>query len=198
MSTWETGLAKHDVQMPGSSPSVGVWVLGAIESENSERPKFLIEERADNKGASLHDPEVLSTAVKDVSASLDIRASEADWYMLGKDNELYALDVEERDVVRENPQWLDLQRSGDLSIHEQEAASQAFPEVVEREVSAQARPIGDMESIDIGIAFDGPRFEGGEQPDVAPQYTLEEWKRASMDTELPEAYKPEAGPEFDL
>ena len=44
MAEWETGIAKHDVQMPGSSPSVGVWVLGAIESENSERPKFLIEE----------------------------------------------------------------------------------------------------------------------------------------------------------
>jgi hypothetical protein len=150
---------------------------------DSERPKFIIEERPDNAGASLDQPEILSAAVKDVSQSLDIGAMDADWYMLGKDNELYALDVEEETVLRENPQWRDLANSADLSVHEHEDARKHFPDVEAKEVTAQPYPIDPEQSMEIGAAFEGPRIEAASQGLDQWHLTEREWLEASLPSE---------------
>lgn len=180
--------------MPGTTPDVGIWVSAAVDMENTQRPKFILEERADNQGASFAQPDILSAAVKDVSQSLDIETSEADWYMLGKDDELYALAVDEKTVLRENPQWQNLVNSADLNIHDTEAAQQHFPDVEFREVTAEPHPIGDMQSMELGEAFEGPKMEGAARGLDQWHLTEPEWLEAQMPTD----FRPETSHGFEL
>lgn len=200
MSEWVNGSAKHDVQMPGATPDVGLYVSAAVDLQETERPMFILEERPDNQGASLAQPEILSAAVKDVSESLNINPSDADWYMLGKDDELYALEVNEETVLRENPQWQQLANSGDLNIHESDDARQHFPDVEFNEVTAEARPIGDMQSIDLGTAFGGATMENAPQQLNEWQLTEPEWLEAQMPTDFRPtmSHEPDTGLGLDL
>lgn len=176
--SWQNGTRGLDVRMPGLSPSMGINVKLAVEQ--GERPKVLLEERPDNYGAALQEPESLKAAVRDVSSLLNTSANDVDWYVLGEDKEFYPLDVREREITRENPQWTELQNSGDLSVHDHDEARRLYPDVKDREFEVSSRLASDVEAIALKNVFNGPQFAGGELPE-AQQYTAEEWRRAEIE-----------------
>ncbi len=192
MSLWNAATTKDSVFGTGRSKSTDIWVSASVYEDLSERPKMILEERSTNAGASLTNPEVLNAAIKQVSQKAGIGAKDVDWYVLGKDDELYAVDVEEERVIREDPAWRNLKSSGELSIHELDDAEKAFPEIPAIQVQASMRPIGDEESWNLAEAF--ADYEPPSKAQAAYQPSAAEYREA----ELPTNHRPSSDMGIDL
>ncbi|GDX39727.1 hypothetical protein LBMAG21_00190 [Armatimonadota bacterium] len=153
MSDWVRPTKKHDFASPNLPEKTGIWVSGAIPKTETERPKIMLEERSDNPGYSLSQAGILGAAIRSVSDDLGIKTEEADWYVVGEDDHLYALEVEDKLVWQPSEQWNNLVRSGELSIHEEDHAKEAFPDEQARVVSADRHEMSFHELHDIIEAF---------------------------------------------
>lgn len=183
MSNWETATTRHNVIGPGNAPYTAIWVSAAIEQDNNERPKFILEERSTNTGRSLNEPEILSAAIQQVSRGAEVSAKEADWYVLGQDDELYAVNVEEETTLEESAHLRNLVNSGDLSVHEIEDARKALPNQPETEIKVETFPIGPEQSIQLGEAFAEHDTSHRIDPEAAHHVTPEEWREAELPSE---------------
>lgn len=75
-----------------------------------------------------------------------------------------------------------------------ELAQQHFPDVEFKEVTVEPHPIGDMQSMELGEAFEGPKMEGAARGLDQWHLTEPEWLEAQMPTD----FRPETSHGFEL
>jgi hypothetical protein len=134
---WIRDEADYAYRLPGETAETRVHVTGVMDTSEEARPKILLESRWDNQGPSVQeDPEALAACVRRLSESMGVAPQEVDWYTRDANDQLQWVGIDYESVSQTNPQYLALERSGDLNHRDLEDARKFFPDVTTQEMRA--------------------------------------------------------------
>jgi hypothetical protein len=164
MRTWVQDTRNYDVSIQGQREDTRLWVQGAMDPSESERPKIILEEHQDNKGLSLSDDRSRNQAIDSLSKSMDVNPNEIDWYVRtndgeGREGKLEAVEVFQNKVTKENPQFTHWDNSGEFNINNREEAKKFFPDITVEELSSRVKEPTTDQTNQVSDAFNGQHRE---------------------------------------
>jgi hypothetical protein len=164
MRTWVQDTRNYDVGITGQREDTRLWVQGAMDPSESERPKIILEEHQDNKGLSLSDERSRNQAIDSLSKSMEVNPNEVDWYVRTNDGEggegkLEAVEVFQNTVTKVNPQFTHWDNSGEFNINNREEAKKFFPDITVEELSSRVKEPTTDQTNQVSEAFNGQHRE---------------------------------------
>jgi hypothetical protein len=164
MRTWVQDTRNYDVGIAGQREDTRLWVQGAMDPSESERPQIILEEHQDNKGLSLSDERSRNQAIDSLSKSMEVNPNEIDWYVRTNDGEggegkLEAVEVFQNTVTKENPQFTHWDNSGEFNINNREEAKKFFPDITVEELSSRVKEPTTEQTNQVSEAFNGQHRE---------------------------------------
>jgi hypothetical protein len=164
MRMWVNDTAQYELEIKGQREDTKLWVQGALDPNESERPKVILEEHQDNSGLSLADERSRNQAIESLSKSMKVDPNEVDWYIRTSDGEggqgnLQAVDVFQNQVTKENPQFTHWETSGEFNINSRDEAKKFFPDITVNELSSQMKEPSNEQSNQVSEAFNGQHRE---------------------------------------
>lgn len=164
MRTWVHDTAQYELEIKGEREDTKLWVQGAMDPSESERPKVILEEHQDNRGHTLADDRVLHQAIESLSKSMKVNPNEVDWYVRttdgsGGEGNLQAVDVFQNQVTKVNPQYAHWENSGEFNINNREEVRRIFPDITVDELSTRVREPSVEQSNQVSEAFNGQHRE---------------------------------------
>ena len=164
MRTWVNDTANYEIELKGQSEDTKLWVQGAMDSNDSERPQVILEEHQDNKGLSLSDERSRNQAIESLSKSMNVNPNEVDWYVRTTDGEggegnLQAVEVFQNQVTKVNPQYTHWETGGEFNNNTRDEARKAFPDITVNELSSSVKEPSNEQSNQVSDAFNGQHRE---------------------------------------
>ena len=164
MPDWVHDTAFYDFKMTFEPYSTSIWVQGAKDLSEENRPQLILEDHEKNKGQSLDNDDARNTAISKLSSEMKINPSHADWYVRDSKGNLQSLEVSEREKFVENPQFTSLRNSGDLNERDLSDAKKAFPDVKVWEVESDFAELTPEHDLKLGDAFQGREHDSQNNP----------------------------------
>jgi hypothetical protein len=161
---WVNDTAQYELEMKGQREDTKLWVQGAMDPSESERPKVILEEHQDNNGLSLADDRSRNQAIESLSKSMKVNPNEVDWYVRttdgdGGEGNLQAVEVFQNRVTKENPQFTHWENSGEFNINSRDEAKKFFPDITVDELSSRVKEPSNEQSSQVADAFNGQHRE---------------------------------------
>ena len=139
-------------------------VSGVMDRSETQRPKLILEDRADNKGLSVSsDESARNQCIQSLSRSMKIEPHEADWFVREKGGNLKSVGIDYQQVTKTNPQFTDLVKSGELRQDEMSKTKKAFPDIQQTEVRSSLKDIEPNQQHELGEAYKAARDDKSAQ-----------------------------------
>jgi hypothetical protein len=164
MSNWQRDTAKYEVAVNGQRQETRLWVQGAMDPTESERPRVILEEHHSNEGLSLHDERARDQAIDSLSKSMKVNPNEVDWYVRTWDPEsgqgsVQAVEVFQSEVTKTNPEFTHWENSGEFNINNRDEAKKLFPDITVDELKSQVKEPSNEQANQLSEAFNGQHQE---------------------------------------
>lgn len=164
MPDWVHDTAFYDFRMTFEPYSTSIWVQGAKDLSEENRPQLILEDHKNNKGQSLDNDDARNNAISKLSSEMNINPSHADWYVRDSKGNLQSLEISEREKFVENPQFTRLRNNDDLNASELKDAKKAFPDIKVWEVESDFAELTPDHDIKLGDAFQGREYDSQNNP----------------------------------
>lgn len=185
MPDWVRDEAQYKFRPYGQSEDTIVRVTGLADATEEQRPKLLLEEEWDNRGADLQDPGARSTCIQSLASSMKIYPEDADWFTKGRDGQLQSITVDYDQVMTENPEYRALANSGDLNHRDLAEAKKAFPDFAVDELRTNVEPANPQQRQELAEAFTEARNRRDAQQ---YQDNVNEGQKSAHDYDLSQEY----------
>ena len=163
MRTWIHDTTDYDFSVKGQREDTRLWVQGAMDANDSERPKVILEEHQENKGLSLADERGRNQAIESLTKSMQVNPNEIDWYVRTTDGSgegnVQAVEVFQNQVTKVNPQYTHWENGGEFNVHNRDEAKKFFPDITVEELSSRVKEPTNDQANQVSEAFNGQHRE---------------------------------------
>ena len=164
MSKWQNDVAKYELSVPGQTQHTRLWVQGAMDPIESNRPQVVLEDHSLNEGLSLQDDRARNQAIDSLSKSMNVNPNEVDWYVRTIEPEsgtgsIQAVEVFQSQTTKTDPEFTHWENSGEFTINNRDEAKKSFPDITVDELRSSVNEPSYDQSNQLSEAFNGQHRE---------------------------------------